>query len=69
MESEVPSLNLLVGVTLRRSREILEEHDLSELHINEIIRLRGLGEVTFLKNQKTLKGQKQGYVLNINELG
>ena len=43
MESEVPSLDLLVGVTLRRSREILEENDLSELYtyVNEIIRSRG----------------------------
>ena len=76
VEVEVLAGALVIGVTLRRLGEVLEEEDLAGLsngikgdhELDSIIHaIRVL--LTFLKNQNILNGQKPGKALKRSEFG
>ena len=67
VEVEVAAGLVSIGVTLGSNREVLEEEKLASLQTQIIIvsisATTAIVGLTFLKNQKALKGQKTGIAL------
>ena len=67
VEVEVAAGLVSIGVTLGSNREVLEEEKLAGLQTQIIIvsisATTAIVGLTFLKNQKALKGQKTGIAL------
>jgi len=55
VKGEINPSDLVVRVALWGCREVTEENNLTKLQI-----IKWIEELTFLKNQKTLNGQKIG---------
>ena len=74
VKAEVPARSLLVGVTLGRRREVLNEEELTGLFITKLLdavdwRVGDDLLLTFLTNQKALSPQNGGKKLKRRELG